>query len=622
MNGKIIIIDDVDFIKNNLDKIKEMILEEKAPVVPLSDAAYLLLTSEGIDCIDYRKFERDNTYDNLYSTARQWGMNWYKPGGADFTNVGSYSLGNIIEWGMIYYFSQVLRIYLSVWEIVKNMKPKEILYISAQVEDNKNYALKSRYVDNGSIGHVLNNCIIAADPSIKLSMRELPYSSRVQKNELNWLRQIFFYFNIPFSFMLRMLNSALKKRKRIIFFEGFRHFYQIFNHSQLKEFEIIHLQKNIGPSLFFKLFSKGIRIESFNYATFARDKNDPPGVEHASGELLDFFMYRDHDLFPCVWPTIQLILKEHMSLIWQDVLRAMEIMKRIKPSCLVTENDSTYYEKLLVTVAKKMNIYTIVIQNGATIFSDSHIEKEPVVHDFYPLIADRFFSFGKISKDWFINMSADERKVIITGGPRFDDYYKMKKTRGKDAGSNKTVLFLLQDLWHFEGVVNAHIRLYVQYKHITEFIKLAKKNTGFNFIIRPHSNDHLWGKIFQQDLIGLNNLTISREGSMEDVLSKACIVIGYTSTALIEALIMRIPVISLDTGEFCNFFQLWKYGLSKRVSSFEELGTEIKKLAPYGNERMMAMDSIEKNVHLFNYGDDGKASERVVVALKEIVRSI
>ena len=151
--------------------------------------------------------------------------------------------------------------------------------------------------------------------------------------------------------------------------------------------------------------------------------------------------------------------------------------------------------------------------------------------------------------------------------------------------------------------------------HINRFIALAKRKPDIQFIIRPHGNNHLWAELFRKELDSLGNLTISREESLENIFLRVDLSIGYFSTVLLESLIHRIPVITLDTGGFTNYGSLWKYGLSKRVNSFEDCEMEMEKLLYNTQERAEAIRAMERNMHLFNYGDDCKASIRIAQEL-------
>jgi hypothetical protein len=137
--------------------------------------------------------------------------------------------------------------------------------------------------------------------------------------------------------------------------------------------------------------------------------------------------------------------------------------------------------------------------------------------------------------------------------------------------------------------------------------------------VRPHHDEGLWRELFAAELAKAPNFVISRKGSLAELFGKVDAVVGYVSTALIEALIMRIPVISVDVDGKCAPFPLWEYGLSKRVSSFKELEPVLSELLYDSRKRSQFRGEIDKNIGLFNLKDDGNATGRVTLELREML---
>jgi len=624
MNNKVIFLDNINFIRDNFEYINEIIREESSVVIPLSDAAYLFLKNRGIECLDYHQFEGDKAHHDVYDTARRWAMHWYKAGGRDISMGHSYSMGNIIEWSMVYFFSHVLRLHNTISAIIDKNKVEEVVIITFKESiDEAKDIFSFPDVNISLLPDIISNCIESLGSLAKL--RIIPLSYRISKHEASKLlvliRQSCVYLNYLLSTLCRFFGIFLRKRKKILFFEGFRHFSSIMISPELKRFERIHLQKRIGPTLLFKLYRKGIRVETVDRPKkSALSKTPLFDIKKIKHELSDFFVYHNKNMFRSVWPRIEFLFKNLFpSKVYPDLIRMKTLITEIAPDCVITENDSTYYEKMLVVLAKSHNMPTTIMQNGATLYGNSYKTNGLMVHDFCPIIGNLFFSFGKASKEWLVNMNEDANKIIITGGARFDNYYKNQKRIKKNSGDKKTVLVLLNDHWFQEGLVTYHIGLNVLHNHMLGFINLVKRNPDISFIIRPHDKYNLWREIFKADTASLSNIIISRKGSIEQVFSRTDLVIGYLSTAVIEALIHRIPVISLDTGEYYNFLPLWEYGLSKKVSAFDELEEELKRQLFDKETRKISVENIDKNISLFNYDDDGRASERIANELAKVM---
>ncbi|MBI4707944.1 MAG: hypothetical protein HY761_08480 [Candidatus Omnitrophica bacterium] len=614
MSKKLIFVDNIEFIKDNSCRIAEIIRNEKALVLPLSDLVFLYMKNKGFNCIDFHDFEYKGLYENVYSVAREWGTGWYKPRNKDFSEVDSVSLGTMIDWFMIYFFTHFLRMHLFLGEVIKNLKPNEIIFITAKEVDYMEAPLKLRNVDCNLLQHMVKSIAGTLNLHLSTKLIKLTSQEKSQKRKFNFIRPVFYYFNVVLSRLFSLCNFILRKNRKIIFYEGFRHFFPVMASSLLRNLEIIHLEKVIGLSLMQKLYSRGIRIDVLNKKNSLNKIKKPCfDLIKIKAELSGYFIYKGQDFLDSVWPRIEYLFRFFLpDYVYPDLINITKYMRASNASCLIVENDSTYDEKMLVIVAKKFGVYTVVIQNGATWIGEAFKSREISIHDFYPLIADKFLAYGELNKSWYKNMNVDPEKIVVTGAARFDEYYKTRNSFKILKRKSNAVLVLLNDVTDQDVVVSEYdVTAKMFYKHINEFIKIAKNSPDVKFIIRPHHNEGFWRSIFEEEMQGLNNLEISRKDTLVRILPLVNIVVGYYSTALLEALIFRKIVVSLDTGEFLNPFKLWDYDLSKRVENFTELEAQIKIYLFDEPEQRLFIKKIDDNLRLFNFNDDGKAAERI-----------
>lgn len=623
MHDTIILLDDITFIKHNLEVIKETAGRGNSSIAPLSETALLFLKSKGIPCIAYHEFEKDGVYREVYSTARDWGERWYRPKGEDLTAVDSYSLGSIMEWHLIYFFSHILRLFTSISVLLKSCRPKKIILFTA--EDVLQKKDKLAHADISLLPHILKECLRYKDFSCEVEVTNLPYPPP-KKKILDYkrpIRYIFFFLNPILSGLSRVSDRLLGRTKKVLFLEGFHHLYSIMKSEQLKGFQKVHLQRLISPALFPKLYSKGISVVVASGSKGQSNSGSALNIDldKVKDELSDFFIYQGKNISPCVWPRLEFILKEYLpGIACSDLAAYIKAVKETRPDAVVVENDVTYHEKMMVLVANSFDIPTAVVQHGGIMRKAYPKDSGLVTHAAYPLSADFFFAFGKVSRDWLIGRGADPKKVVITGAARFDSYYNTRKRRNGNSKRNKTVLIVLDDFWSREMVATDHIRLKVFYKHIGKYIVLARENPEVQFIIRPHEDGHLWPEIFKEELDSLNNLRISRKEVLEELFLQVDLVIGeFASTVYLEALVYRIPVITIDTGEYFYYCGLSDYGLAKKVTSFQDLDTEIKRLLYNNEEREAFVKRIDENYKLFNYNDDGLATQRISGEINRII---
>ena len=616
---KIIIIDNIDLAKANLARIRNVLDDEKACVIAMSDPVFLFLKGKGINCRSHCDFEKEGMYEDVYPTAYKWGRNWYKPKGSDLTSEGAYSMGEMIEWSMIYFFSHFLRYYLSIGEIIKQICPEEVLYF---IPSGKNIIKDPdalQVFDAELLSYLISEYI--SNKSSNMVFRTVQLSGSLPEKKRQYLlRKIFSLVNMAVSEMLEGLNVILRKKKKMLFFEGARHFRLIMKDRSIRSYDRIHLEKTIGPALLPDLYMSGIRVATLDLRKRPSVRTAPNRINAAKKELAGFFMYGNEDLLKYMWPRIEFLLNEFLpEVVASDISTVERAIGRIKPDCVVAENDTTYYEKIVVFISKQKGISTVVVQNGNTLYGNACKNKELVFHPFFPLSADKFFAFGEASKDWFISMGVDGDRIIVTGASRFDDHYDGKfRERGRRDIRRRRVLVIMSDIWNKEGVVTHHIALSVFLKDLSEFISFAKRNPDVDVVIRPHDHHHGWNEVLENELKDADNVVISNEDKLEHVFLRTDLVIGYPSTALIEALMYDIPVLSIDTGLFNNYLPLWEYNLAGRITGFGELDHAVKGLLYDSSRRETAIRKIKDNLGYFIYKNDGMATQRIAGELNKM----
>jgi len=615
MYKKLIIIENCNFIERNIERIRAIAFNEKAVLVALSDSAFFMLKAHGLESVNFDYFGNADIYKDIYPIASNWGRNWYKPKGKDLTVFMGHSLGNFIEWNMIYFFSHFLRLFLSLKQIIQITEPGEIILIAPGNDCYSERCSKLYRADIDMLIPLVEFAVKSLNNSIKLRIIQL---ADVNRMDLKKSLKIFTRFslsclNVVISKMNLFANLNRKYKKNIVFFEGFHHFFNIMKSNELGNFRKIHLQKDMGLSIFIKLSLSGIRVESLKTHKKPTAYENGFDLELIKNNISEFFNYQGFNFLNCLFPRLEFLLGEYFqNVIYPDFVSFKNVLRKVSPLCVITENDTTYYEKMLTSIAKENGIITIAVQNGTTFFGDAYKCNYLSTHDFLPVTSDFFFSYGSINKEWFLNMDkACEDKVKVVGAARWDDYYRIpKKIFRKEIGQKK-VLILLNDILAWEGILASIIRLSVFHEHIKKYIVLARNNPDIEFIIRPRDGQLIWNKIFKNELLLLKNIQISRDSELENLMREIDVVVGYRSTALVESLILRKPVISIDTNDCEIKFPLWDYGLSTRVKEFDELEGAMNKLLFCQKERDQAVQSIEKSIHLFNYRDNGLASNRI-----------
>ena len=291
---------------------------------------------------------------------------------------------------------------------------------------------------------------------------------------------------------------------------------------------------------------------------------------------------------------------------------------------IISYNYRYRHEKELHAACKPLNIKFIVCQKESLHYGDDskvtklYLETNSKNGKYE---GDYMFVYTEGFKKIMISSSiSDQSKIIVTGMPRADYYYGNLKL------SKKHILYLLP-AWRpplsLENEFLLDQKKYTQ--QITKIIlNFAESNPNEKIIIKTKMKKN--NLIFLDDLINhrkLKNVFVIKSGYVGALIKDAKVVVGFQSSALIESLILKKPII-------VPYFNI------NRSKEFEKCTLNLKECSYYVyNEAAMKEllkdicdnkigfpiidDNKIKNIINHYIGNaDGKSSSRLLKALNKI----
>ena len=245
------------------------------------------------------------------------------------------------------------------------------------------------------------------------------------------------------------------------------------------------------------------------------------------------FSYRGYNLWPIVKPKlISLFLSDALNLYTHKVFMK-ELIRYIEPKHLVcVTNDST--NQVLISTAKTLGISTLEIQHGITIGADGVYLK-----------ADKFAVWGKIPKDIYSKSGVPINKMVVTGWPGYESYLNRKFAKSEINPKNVSVTFLAQDP---EGMSLLFINKTLEENLDIFFRAVSELKDKISVVIRlhPRANKSVPKIIAKKYNIDFDFSDNDSE-PLSDLLKKTDIVVGQTTSATLDAILMRKPVIYLPS---------------------------------------------------------------------------
>ena len=268
-----------------------------------------------------------------------------------------------------------------------------------------------------------------------------------------------------------------------------------------------------------------------------------------------------------------------------------QLLWKEKPDVLVVMNDWGGWPKRAVEDAKKMRILTVGHMEGPEDYYDTHLddgypgEKRPLYKK-----VDYVFLLGKYDEQYCKNL-----KTVLIGSPRFDNFfnYSINRSKSKEklVGINCNFSYGL-----YADVAN---------RWIDDVISVVKSKY-FNYQISQHIGDNT-------NLKGLNVYT----GSLYELIEESTVFISRFSTAIIESLLMGIPVIYYNPHKEDQDTYLNPMGAFPKPTNKKELGDAIDDILGNKSKWLAGAENFLDS-HIANR--DGKSAKIFAKELIEIAK--
>lgn len=220
-----------------------------------------------------------------------------------------------------------------------------------------------------------------------------------------------------------------------------------------------------------------------------------------------------------------------------------ELLDQLKPSAVVAGYDITLEGRLLVYLAREKGIPSYCIQHGS-------IAGEPLdgIH-----IADHFLLYGTASVRYLEALPGTRSHCVVAGAPYLDEKLPLKKPAYTEHPVVKKLnlksgrpYILIALSGHGHSTSLAHHQAMIK-----ALMKASIKLPQYDFIVKLHRKDL---KEIYQSLAGNNNsrlhvISNNEAGYPHDIfewMSGAAMLITGTSSVATEAMLCRIPVLTLD----------------------------------------------------------------------------
>jgi hypothetical protein len=271
------------------------------------------------------------------------------------------------------------------------------------------------------------------------------------------------------------------------------------------------------------------------------------------------------------------VLNPEMSLFWEDKYadarkawaeecRALLFaLYRIFPFDLVLLPSDTHpYIRELIPSAHALGIPVFVAQKETTIAPYTMNTYSRSVGEYFPFISDYMTVCSERQKQFWLNTGTRPEQIEVTGQPRFDLYIHSERWMSFDElgirilPGRKIITFLSYELGAYIPIEDFESgRLsWEQLRSETESVLMEHVNRGgYQLLIKPHPQQPLDDvaalkeRLARSERVPGSAIVLPGGLDTRHLLANSDLVIGFQTTALLEALLLNRRVIYTCWGE-------------------------------------------------------------------------
>jgi UDP-N-acetylglucosamine 2-epimerase len=168
-----------------------------------------------------------------------------------------------------------------------------------------------------------------------------------------------------------------------------------------------------------------------------------------------------------------------------------------------------------------------------------------------PFTSKKFMIWGNTNYDYYTKQKIEENKLIITGSPRYDKFFKSNYSRKNE----KVVLITPEPITEFSGLCDTNLSL--RYENVVEkIITIIKKIPDAKIIVKLHPGDDKHNETLLEIFKKIDSsIQIFHSKKTSKLIEKCDILLNITceindpSTVMLEGMIFQKPVIEISLDD-------------------------------------------------------------------------
>ena len=322
-----------------------------------------------------------------------------------------------------------------------------------------------------------------------------------------------------------------------------------------------------------------------------------------------FFQFNGISFWPSLRPyLIQFFTKKILGSI-HEIEAAKKFLLENKLSSIIVLSESGFTEQIIIKLANRFSINTILLQHGVLLDNPSAIDYNKIIGGNLPIEVNKFFVWGDTSYKYAIESKCIPDKIEIKGSPNLDRIFDKSKHNIK----NSETVLLLATGPRDQQSVGHNVNEWKKYESLIKKICKVVTENNLNLIIKRHPDmaESDFSKEISQEF---PNVKILKHGEISELLliSKIVISVGISSS-IFESQILKKPVISIiaDHDVYGSPNSVKQSCFEASINDFE---TNFTKLVMNSKTSQKIVENADKSIRK-NFSNIGKSSKIILESL-------
>jgi predicted glycosyltransferase len=315
-----------------------------------------------------------------------------------------------------------------------------------------------------------------------------------------------------------------------------------------------------------------------------------------------------------IFNTIRQMLWDLAPLVTETAAVATALIEQFAPDVFVVGNDITLEGRSCCFVANKFGIPTVSLMHGMV---------AGALHHYH--IVDKMLVYGLKDKRYLMACGMSNSRVVVTGAPYLDS---LPQQRG-DIHPNIQVKLNIASNQPMILVATSGPGNSISHKHhlatIENIMRLSSRLTDVLLVARLHRKDRLiyyeqiQRRIPESRLVIIPNGEPGFPSDIFDWLQGCALVLTGASTVAVEAMLMGVPVISMDFADELRQIDFIDAQAVLKAMSLDELEMMIQRVLNNPSQIANTLARMRTYIADAFYAMDGKSSLRCAHEIKELI---